>query len=38
VALTLFRKEAWNSGTAQAPLTDARPGGSLPLRPAAARR
>jgi len=37
VALTLFRKEAWNTGTAQAPLTDARPGGSLPLRPATAR-
>ena len=37
VALTLFRKEAWNTGTARAPLTDARPGGSLPLRPATAR-
>ena len=37
VALTLFRKEAWNAGTAKAPLTDARPGGSMPLRPAAAR-
>jgi hypothetical protein len=37
VALTLFRKEAWNTGAAQVPLTNARPGGTLPLRAAAAR-
>ena len=35
IAADVAGKEAWNDGTAQAPLTNARPGGSLPLRPAA---
>ncbi len=37
IALTLFRKESWNSGTASAPLTRAPGGRSMPLRPAAVR-
>jgi hypothetical protein len=37
VALTLFRKESWNAGTAQAPLTDPPRGSSLPMQPAAVR-
>ena len=37
IALTLFRKESWNSGTASAPLTRAPGGRSMPFRAAPAR-